>query len=115
MSEGNGEILFKSKQTRILLSLRNNQQPWYISTLAKSSDATYVHTSNFLKKCEILGITTNEKHGKIKEIKLTEKGIQIANMLSNIYTIIKTQNAAKPEPPKDLQTEKTANRNHTDF
>jgi predicted transcriptional regulator len=104
------KILFKEKQTSILLSLRNNQQPWRISSLSKACGTTYVHTSNFIKKCEKMGITSNEKHGKIKEIKLTDKGMQIANMLSSIYTIMSTQgqpqNGKPEEPQKEAPAEK---------
>lgn len=106
MNNGGSEILFKEKQTKILLALRNSQQPWYLTTLASACGTTYVHTSNFIKKCEEMGITSKEKHGKIKEIKLTEKGLQIANLLSNIYTIIKTQTQPKIEQQKEFLEKK---------
>lgn len=83
-----GSIILKDKQAKIILLLKNTQQPWYISSLSKASGTTYVHACNFVKKCEVMGIVTNEKHGKIKEIKLTEKGVQIAEMISNIYSSI---------------------------
>lgn len=95
------QILFKDKQARIILLLKNNQQPWYLSTLSKACDTTYVHTSNFIKTCESLGITTNEKHGKIKEIKLTERGMQLAELLSVMYGIInQTANNGAPSQQK---------------
>ncbi len=96
-----GKILLKDKQARILLSLKNNQQPWHITTLAQACGTTYVHTCNFLKECETLGITTNERHGKIKEIKLTDKGKQVAESLSNIYTLIGPQ--AEQQKPQEQQ------------
>lgn len=83
-----GSIILKDKQAKIILTLKNNQQSWYLTTLAKASGTTYVHACNFIKTCEAIGIVTNEKHGKIKEIKLTEKGMQIADQISTIYSVI---------------------------
>jgi predicted transcriptional regulator len=104
------QILFRDKQARIILLLKNSQQPWYLSTLSKACDTTYVHTSNFIKTCESLGITTNEKHGKIKEIKLTERGMQLAELLSVMYGIINQTSAQQQkvkasEPAKEEKKE----------
>jgi predicted transcriptional regulator len=93
-----GPILIKEKQVRILLLLKNNQQAWRIGTLAVASGTTYVHTHNFLKSCSALGITSMEKHGKIKEIKLTEKGSQLADSLAVVY-------AAISQPPQQAKQE----------
>lgn len=94
-------LLLKDKQARILIMLKNTQQPWYLSTLAKASDTTYVHTSNFIRECEKIGIITNEKHGKIKQVRLTEKGHQLADMLNSVYALVappqKTEET-KPQP-----------------
>lgn len=104
-------ILFKDKQARIILILSGSQQPWYLSTLSKACDTTYVHTSNFIKTCEEMGITTNERHGKIKEIKLTDKGVQLATLLSSMYSIMNQTNNSgqqlqkKAEPSKDEKRE----------
>lgn len=87
----NNNIILKHKQTKILLALLDTSQNWYISTLAKSSDTTYVHACNFLATCESLGITSSERHGKLKLIKLTEKGLKIANLLSSITSMINSQ------------------------
>ncbi len=88
-------IILKEKQSRILITLRSNQQAWYIASLAKAADTTYVHACNFIKTCETLGLVTNEKHGKIKEIKLTERGIQLADMLNSVTTLITQQSQAQ--------------------
>jgi len=95
-------IILKQKQARILLALRDTNQNWYISSLAKASNTTYVHTCNFLVVCESMGITQSEKHGKLKLIKLTERGLRLADMITNINAIItqeqKQQESAKPRP-----------------
>ncbi|MCL4373478.1 MAG: hypothetical protein M1360_01980 [Candidatus Marsarchaeota archaeon] len=86
--EQDSEMLFKRKQLLIILALKDSAQGWYISTLAKAAGATYVHTCNFLKECEKRGITTSEKHGKIKLVKLTEKGMKLADMLNGAYAAL---------------------------
>lgn len=83
-----GSILFKSKQVAILLALRDSSQSWYISSLAKATQTTYVHACNFIIECERLGVTKSEKHGKIKLIKLTDRGLKLAEMLAGAKTII---------------------------
>ena len=102
------ETLFvKEKQVKILLLLKDQSQEWYISNLAKAAGTTYVHACNLLLNCERLGIITSMKHGKIKSIKLTEKGMTLANSLSSIYGAINEAptapqpvqaQAAKPKP-----------------
>ncbi len=105
MSKEFGPLLFKEKQTRILLAMLGNQQSWYISNLAKLTNTTYVHASRFLRKCEESGLVASEKHGKIKGVKLTEKGTEVANGISSIMKKISSeQKEARPEQsPKQPQ------------
>lgn len=85
------DLVFRSKQLRILLLLRDKTKDWYISTLAKASGTTYVHACNFILQCEGYGITTSEKHGKIKVVRLTDKGLQLSDMLNSANDLITTQ------------------------
>ena len=75
-------ILLKGKQSRILVALRDTNQAWYVSSLAKAAGTTYVHACNFINICEELGIVNCEKHGKLKVVKLTDKGAKMAEMIS---------------------------------
>ncbi|MGC8567638.1 MAG: helix-turn-helix transcriptional regulator [Candidatus Micrarchaeia archaeon] len=83
----NNSIFLKEKQARILSALKNKKQEMSISALAKASDATYVHVSSMLSKCERLGLITAEKHGRVKIVRLTEKGNVVAEMLEKISDI----------------------------
>ncbi len=100
-----GQILIKDKQARILMALKDSTQNWYISSLAKSANTTYVHACNFLLDCERLGITKSEKHGKIKTIKLTEKGGQIVDSLNTIYGAIGDGGAEQGNPARQKPVE----------
>ncbi len=92
-----GILLFKEKQTRLLLLLYNTNKEWHLSELAKSADVTYVHASRFISRCEEVGIVATEKHGRTKRLFLTDKGKEIAqNLLSMMNTINKMQ-AAVPK------------------
>jgi len=93
-------IILKQKQTRILVALKDTSQNWYISTLAKATGTTYVHTCNFLATCEALGITVSDKHGKLKLIKLTDKGLRIAEMLVTINSLVNVPEQQKPQEPQ---------------
>ena len=102
-----GLLLFKDKHLKILLALRDTSQGWHITSLAKASNTTYVHTCNFLVACEQLGITSSEKHGKIKLIKLTERGAKLTEMLANAYALINTVEKKEPEAqPKPVEAQK---------
>lgn len=97
----NNNIILKQKQARILIALKDTTQNWYISTIAKATNTTYVHTCNFLSTCETLGLTQSEKHGKLKLIKLTEKGLRLADLITTITSIVTVPEQQKaPEPPK---------------
>jgi len=99
-------ILLKEKQARILVALRSGQIPWHITTLAQECGSTYVHVCNFINVCEKLGIVKNEKHGKTKDIKLTEKGAQLADMVAGIYTALNQQPSLPPVPVEKKEAEK---------
>lgn len=92
-------ILLKNKQSKILIALRDTSQSWYVSSLARITATTYVHACNFVNTCEKLGIVQSEKHGKLKVIKLTDKGLKIAEMLSGINSLIsQVQQQIPPRP-----------------
>jgi predicted transcriptional regulator len=101
------DIIFKTKQLKILLTLRDKSRDWYISDLAKTSNTTYVHTCNFIIACEAAGITSSEKHGKIKVVRLTEKGAQIAESLSAASALISKELAQAVAPQQPTEQKKS--------
>ncbi len=93
-------LLLKDKQARILLSLTIKDRDWYLSSLAKATDTTYVHACTFISACDTKGITTSERHGKIKVIKLTEKGNQLAELVAGVYGLLNQQQQKEKDAPK---------------
>ncbi|MEM4633837.1 MAG: winged helix-turn-helix domain-containing protein [Candidatus Anstonellaceae archaeon] len=77
------EFFLKVKPSTILLLLKDTQQSWYPSKLARSSNSSYVHTVNFLRQLRKANIVTMEKKGRQAQYKLTEKGMQLALSLDD--------------------------------
>ncbi|MEM2908947.1 MAG: hypothetical protein QW590_02240 [Candidatus Bilamarchaeaceae archaeon] len=77
-------LFLRQKPCKVLVILKESQTPRYISALAKESGATYVHTTKLLRKLETFNIVTFEKSGKKKMVKLTESGMRIATLLSEL-------------------------------
>lgn len=76
-------LFLKLKPTAILLLLKDSQQSWYPSKLARESGASYVHTVNLLAQLRKFGVVTSEKKGKQNIYKLTEKGAYLASALDD--------------------------------
>jgi DNA-binding MarR family transcriptional regulator len=94
-----GMLLFKDKQAKLILMLADSGKEWYLSTLAKSAEVTYIHTSRFVARCERAGIMESERHGKIKRVFLTEKGKSIASEIQGIMSKINEPVPAQEQKP----------------
>ena len=90
-------ILLREKPCKMLILLKDGSQQWYLSKLAKESGATYVHTTKTLSKFDKAGLVAFETKGRVKSVKLTEKGVLLANVLEDI--VKKTEPPAAPAIP----------------
>jgi DNA-binding MarR family transcriptional regulator len=61
----------------------------YGSVLAKEVDCTYSHAVKILQTLEALKLVEFEKKGRIKLIKLTKKGKEIAEAIENIQALVR--------------------------
>jgi predicted transcriptional regulator len=61
----------------------------YGSILAKEVDCTYSHAVKILQTLEDLHLVEFEKQGRIKLIKLTQKGKDVADAIEDIQKLIK--------------------------
>ncbi len=73
------ELFIRRKPVRLLLNIKIGSSPKYVSVLAKSTDCTYSHTVKLLDIFEQMNIVEFEKHGRIKYVKLTADGMELAN------------------------------------
>lgn len=82
-------MLLKEKQAKILMALSDKSKKLYLTALAQAAGVTYVHTTRFISKCEKMGLVEAEKHGKIKSVYLTEKGMSVVSYMQNIIESMK--------------------------
>ena len=86
--KNNLDIFFRRKPAMMLISLKKNTRMRYGSVLAKEIDCTYSHAVKILQILEQLALVYFEKKGRIKVIKLTKKGKEIADAIENIQGTI---------------------------
>lgn len=80
----NFDIFFRRKPALMLVALKKMSKARYGSVLAKEVDCTYSHAVKILQTLEGLGLVNFEKKGRIKLIKLTKKGEEIAENIDSI-------------------------------
>ncbi len=80
----NFDIFFRRKPALMLIALKKLSRARYGSILAKEVDCTYSHAVKILQTLEKLNLVSFEKQGRIKLIKLTKKGIEIADHIEDI-------------------------------
>jgi predicted transcriptional regulator len=88
-TKDNFDIFFRRKPALMLVSLKKNTRMRYGSILAKEVDCTYSHAVKILQTLEELKLVDFEKRGRIKVIKLTKKGIEVAEAIENIQKLIR--------------------------
>ena len=78
------EILFlHPKPVKMLTSLKNDDIK-YATQVSKVVDCTYSHTVKVLEMFKELGLVVFEKKGRIKIVRLTEEGMDIAEDFDGI-------------------------------
>jgi DNA-binding MarR family transcriptional regulator len=77
------DIFFREKPAMMLIHLKNAKDSTYASSLAKQVDCTYSHVVKILQKMQDLGLVLFEKQGRLKLLKLTKKGREIAEHMDN--------------------------------
>jgi len=87
--EDNFDIFFRRKPALMLVALKKNTRIRYGSILAKEVDCTYSHAVKILQTLESLKLVEFDKKGRIKLIKLTPKGRQVADAIENIQVLVK--------------------------
>ncbi len=80
----NFDIFFRRKPALMLVALRKLSKARYGSILAKEVDCTYSHAVKILQTLEVLNLVSFEKKGRIKLIKLTKKGQEVAENIDSI-------------------------------
>jgi len=82
------DIFFRRKPALMLVALKRMTRARYGSILAKEVDCTYSHAVKILQCLERLNLVGFEKKGRTKLIKLTKKGVEIAESIENIKRLL---------------------------
>ncbi|MCS7134600.1 MAG: winged helix DNA-binding protein [Candidatus Pacearchaeota archaeon] len=82
------DTFFRKKPALILLALKKSTRTRYGSLLAKEVDCTYSHAVKILQTLEKYNLVAFEKKGRIKLIKLTNRGNQVAEAIQKIKNIL---------------------------
>jgi len=77
-------MFFRKKPALILVALNHGTKIRYGSLLAKEVDCTYSHAVKILQSLQKFGLVAFEKKGRIKLIKLTNKGREVAESIQKI-------------------------------
>lgn len=81
-------VFFREKPAMMLVNLKNAKGPIYASSLAKSIDCTYSHVVKILQEMEKSSIITFEKQGRLKLLTLTKKGLDMAEHIDSIRSLL---------------------------
>tara|TARA_Y100000034_G_scaffold136664_1_gene214749 strand:- start:1434 stop:1745 length:312 start_codon:yes stop_codon:yes gene_type:complete len=84
----NFDVFFRRKPALMLVALKKLTRARYGSILAKEVDCTYSHAVKILQTLEKLSLVEFEKKGRIKLIKLTKKGTDVANNIEGIKKLV---------------------------
>jgi len=76
-------LFLKSKPSAVLLLMKDSQQAWYPSKLARAAGASYVHTVNLLSELLRQGVVSQEKKGRQKFYRLTDRGSALCSSLDD--------------------------------
>jgi len=71
-------LFLHSKPVQMLMSLRH-EGVRYATQVSKHVDCTYSHTVKVLDNFKRLGLVTFDKKGRVKLVKLTDHGTEIAH------------------------------------
>ncbi len=79
-------LFMKEKQVAALTVLKDQNTSWHLSKIARQTGTTYVYITKLMSILEKKGLVTLETKGKRRLVKLTERGLKLANLLEDAKT-----------------------------
>jgi DNA-binding transcriptional ArsR family regulator len=93
------ELFLRKKPVKLLMALKTGISGKYVSVLSKETDCTYSHTVKLLEEFKNLGLVSFDKKGRVKFIKLTADGEELAVHFESVlrkFTKLKPKKVEKP-------------------
>ncbi len=81
------QMFLQKKPCQILMAAYRLDKP-YISVLMKEADTTFAHTTNILSEMEAYGLICFIIEGKIKYVKLTSLGRELARSMRSVDSLL---------------------------
>lgn len=82
--------LFLPVWQRIMLNISQTEKlkEKSIYRISRRVDSNYQHTKNILAVLSDIGVITLEKKGRINEVTLTKKGINLQNLIRQVENLV---------------------------
>jgi predicted transcriptional regulator len=77
------QMFLQKKPCEVLLAASRLEKP-YVSLLMKEADTTFAHTTNILSEMESYGLICFVSEGRVKYVKLTGLGRELARSLRSV-------------------------------
>ena len=77
-------VFARPKPCKIMIVLRDTETSWHLSKIARSSNTTYVYVTKLVSRFQKNGLVIIEPKGKKRIIRLTEKGMGVANTIHEL-------------------------------
>lgn len=81
-------VVFREKPASMLINLYKSKSEVYASSLAKEIDCTYSHVIKLLQQMEKGGLLNCDKQGRLKLLRLTKKGNDVAEYLEKLANML---------------------------
>lgn len=88
------QMFLQKKPCLILLAAARIDKP-YVSVLMKEADTTFAHTTNILSDMEAYGLIEFIAEGRIKFVRLTRAGKELARSLNSINGLLEGRSIQK--------------------
>jgi predicted transcriptional regulator len=76
----------REKPSRVLLVLKDQNSQWHLSKIARETGTSYVYVTKFVSSLARKGFVTIEPKGKLRLVKLTEKGMETVSLIEQLKT-----------------------------
>ncbi len=77
-------VFVREKPAKIVMILKDTTNQWHLSKIAAATGTTYVYVTKFISNLERKGLVTIEQKGKMRLVKLTDKGLVIVNLIDEL-------------------------------
>ncbi len=81
------QMFLQKKPCQILLAASRLEKP-YVSLLMKEADTTFAHTTNILTEMEAYGLIGFVSEGRVKYVRLTSTGKELARSLRSVDSLL---------------------------